>query len=76
MFLQSWVNEGRNSSEEIKEEQERGARKAYKRLSLRFKVTNTSLDHLLLGTAADGGIIGHSPAVEQILCSKGRPQVP
>jgi hypothetical protein len=37
--------------------EERGARKAHKRPSLRFKVTNTSLDHLLLGTAADGVII-------------------
>jgi hypothetical protein len=49
--------------------EERGARKAHKRLSLRFKVTNTSLDHLLLGTAADGVIIElHSSLGKSAAC--------
>jgi hypothetical protein len=54
------------SRKEKCEEKERGAREQHERLLYCVNVTNTSLDHLLLGTAADVAIIRLRAAAEQM----------
>jgi hypothetical protein len=44
-------------------QKERGARQTHKRLLYCVNVTSTSLDHLLLGTAADGDQMSHAPSI-------------
>ena len=44
-------------------QKERGARQTHKRLLNCVNVTSTSLDHLLLGMAADGDQMSHAPSI-------------
>ncbi len=50
--------EGKRSTQK-----ERGARQTHKRLLYCVNVTSTSLDHLLLGMAADGDQMSHAPSI-------------